>query len=255
MKVKEKRARLLRLSRDRDAALHPAAVSQAVAPLRNTRGLSANVQHLLHFMQALLRFSVPIYCVLVLHYDPARMVCLYFIDTWLGLTAVFSLLILSFLPPRDWDAPTEIEWFTNMTGTILTSALIASLFMVVAFMPLLVAHEVTSLKTIMLDPHFQRIVGWHAFFTLVTFASQAWELGGITESMASPILSRRFKFIFFRWMAVYAVMFSPIPLDFLGAKGLAIAFVIVYSAFGFACEMAPERMGRVIGSLTNEKPS
>ncbi len=37
-------------------------------------------------------------------------------------------------------------------------------------------------------------------------------------------------------------------------KGMAIVFVIIYSAFGFACERAPERMDRAIRSLTGEKP-
>lgn len=212
--------------------------------------------HALHILQAVLRFVVPVVGVLFFNLSAPQLILLYFVDTWLAFTVVFSLLILTILPVRDWEVRSPFDWFTQMSGVVLSAMFVASFIMVTVAFPLIYVHHAMPLLEIIRDPAFQNAVLWHTIFSLTAFASQAWELAQVPDAIATvavqPQLRRRFFLVFLRWLSVYLLTFVPF-IQFVGVHWMSILYVVVYSVFGFAMEVFPRAFEKILQQAERDR--
>ncbi len=211
----------------------------------------------LHLLQAALRFGVPVIGVLFFNLSAPQLILIYFVDTWLALTVVFSLLILSFYPVRDWAGGSLFDWLSHMIGVVFMAIFIASFMMVTVAFPLIYVHHAMPLNEIIQSATFKNAVFWHIIFSLTAFASQGWELAqvpkALNETQVQPQLRRRFFYIFLRWLSVYVLMFVPF-VQFVGARVMSVLYVVVYSAFGFATELFPRAFEKLLQDIERDRP-
>ncbi len=251
-RLKRKR-RIALFNRKRHAVSQPPTAAVATLP---TIALPP-ARRALHLLQAALRFCVPVVGVLVFNLSAPQLILLYFVDTWLALLVVFSLLMLSFFPVRDWVHGSIFDRFSHVIGIFFAAMFIASFVMVTVAFPLIYVHHAMPLTEIMQSPTFQNAVFWHIIFSLTAFASQGWELAQVSDAIHQTQiqwqLRRRFFYIFLRWFAVYFLTFVPF-VQFVGARAMSVLYVIAYSAFGFATELFPRKFEKMLQEIERDLP-
>jgi hypothetical protein len=165
---------------------------------------------------------------------------LYFVDTMLALGVMFAGLASHF--QRDTAEDTVGARINSAFAGPLTAAVLCAFIAVPLGMPLVfvgAAGGWEGWRELLADPAFLAGVAWQAAAAFWSYLALWRELQERTPEQLK--LKRRFALVFLRWIAVIAVVYSP--LVFLG-RFLAPLLVVVYAGASIFIEVAPDRFLR-----------
>jgi len=192
--------------------------------------------------QVVARNAVPVVGIFAFGWSAPMVLLLYFVDTLLALGVMFAGLASHF--QRDTAEDTAGARINAAFAGPLTAAVLCAFIAVPLGMPLVfvgVASGWEGWRELLADPAFLAGVAWQAVAAFWSYLGLWRELQ--SRSPEDLKLKRRFALVFLRWVAVIAVVYSP--LIHLG-RFLAPLLVVVYAGASIFIEVAPDRFLRAL---------
>ena len=191
------------------------------------------------------RNIIPIVGVLFLHWSPANILILYFIDTLFAFGVMIGGLLYHLFPDE------QAESFAARVNAIAGYAIGALFLVAVLAIPLGMPVFImvfgiadVSPREIVNDRGFVISVAMQAIVSLISFRDLVVALR--THTPEQLAMKQRFGMVFLRWVGTIIVAYTPLPL-LLGRFGPFVV-IIVYIALTIYAELKPERFLAAFGA-------
>jgi hypothetical protein len=195
----------------------------------------------LAWAQVIARNVVPLGGILLLGWNAASVLVLYFVDTVLAMSVLFAGALRQFAPPVADDG-----WAARVNGEagMVAGGLFLATFISVplAFPLFLMLGGDVSLRELVADPALRAGIVWQA---IAAFWSYVGLYRALRYATADELrLKRRFALVFLRWIAV--MMVAMLGIGLLLGRYSPVLFVAIYIGVTIWAEIAPDRFLRVM---------